>query len=177
MREGKLNDIDKKVYQNMNIKEPMITFFKIFTNLASTIFFIIVCILLIVLLKNKLALLISILMLFDSVLIYTFKHIMKRERPNIRQLVNEKGYSFPSGHTVSAVCFYGFFIVILGASSIFVPLKIVIIISLILFLLLIGYSRIFLGVHYFSDVIGGYLLGISFVLLFVYLIERFTNLI
>ncbi len=178
MDEGKLDWIDKKVYQKMNIKEPWISFFKIFTNLASTIFFVIVCVLLVLFLKNKkLALFISVLMIFDSILVYTFKHLFKRERPNIKRLVKEKGFSYPSGHSTSSVCFYGFMIFLLGISSLSWPIKIILDISLILLILLIGYSRVFLGVHYFSDVVGGLLLGSSYILLFVYLMKSFINIL
>ena len=174
MKNNKLIKIDNNIYSKMVIKEPRITFLKIFTNLASTIFFIIVCVLLLIVLKNKsLAILISLLMIIDSLLIFTFKHLFKRERPNIKRLVREKGYSFPSGHSVSAIFFYGLVAFFIILSSLAIPLKIGLCAIICLIIFIIGYSRIYLGVHYFSDVIGGFFLGSSYVLLVVYLLINY----
>ncbi len=174
MKNNKLIKIDNNIYSKMVIKEPRITFLKIFTNLASTIFFIIVCVLLLIVLKNKsLAILISLLMIIDSLLIFTFKHLFKRERPNIKRLVREKGYSFPSGHSVSAIFFYGLVAFFIILSSLAIPLKVGLCAIICLIIFIIGYSRIYLGVHYFSDVIGGFFLGSSYVLLVVYLLINY----
>ena len=90
--------------------------------------------------------------------------------------MREKGYSFPSGHTLCAITFYGFLILLISSSTILLPIKIILILSLLSLIYLIGYSRIFLGVHYFSDVIGALLLGFSYILLIVYLVSRYENI-
>lgn len=78
-----------------------------------------------------------------------------RERPNILRLIPIDGYSFPSGHSIISVSFYGYlmtyFIEHLKKPLLFIPE--------ILFILGIGFSRIYLGVHYFSDVLAGFSLG------------------
>lgn len=87
------------------------------------------------------------------------KIFVKRERPEHMHYIYAGGYSFPSGHSASS---FALFISILIISLyIFKKLSLKIFISAICILtvLLIGYSRIFLGVHYPSDVLGGYLLA------------------
>ncbi len=178
LKKDKLVNIDNKFYDSLNIKEPKITFFKIFTNLASTIFLIVMCSLLVIFLKDKkLALIYASLMIIDAGIVFVIKHIFKRDRPNKRRLVKEKGYSFPSGHTVSSCAFYGFLIFLINISGMNIIFKLLMDLVIILLIILIGYSRIFLGVHYFSDVVGGLLIGSSYVILFIYFINDIWRLI
>lgn len=78
-----------------------------------------------------------------------------RERPNILRLIPIDGYSFPSGHSIISVSFYGYLITYILEHT----KKTWLIILGVLFILGIGFSRIYLGVHYFSDVLAGYSLG------------------
>jgi membrane-associated phospholipid phosphatase len=66
-------------------------------------------------------------------------------------------YSFPSGHSLFSFCFYGVLAGLLAARIRSLPLRILIWTSATLLVLAIGLSRIYLGVHYPSDVLGGYL--------------------
>lgn len=178
LNKRKLLNIDKKIYHKIKFSDKKTIFFKYFTNLASTIYFIIICVLLILFLPNKkLALLISIIMIIDAGIVYIVKHIIKRERPNIKRLVEEKGYSYPSGHTFSATCFYGLIIFFTCISSISLIFQVLVVTSLVSLILTIGFSRIYLGVHYFSDVIGGLLLSSSYVLLYVYIVSDILKLL
>ena len=174
---GKLSRIDNIVYNKIKLNNKKTIFFKYFTNLASTKYFIIICLLLIIFLKNKLALLISVAMIIDAIIVFIAKHIIKRERPNINRIVEEKGYSYPSGHTFSATCFYGLVMFLINISSITLGYQLLIIIPLISIILLIGFSRIYLGVHYFSDCIGGLLLSSSYIILYVYLVYDVLKLL
>ena len=174
---GRLSRIDNIVYNKIKLNNKKTIFFKYFTNLASTKYFIIICLLLIIFLKNKLALLISIAMIIDAIIVFIAKHIIKRERPNINRIVEEKGYSYPSGHTFSATCFYGLIIFLITMSSLSLGYQILITIPLISIILLIGFSRIYLGVHYFSDCIGGLLLSSSYIILYVYLVYDVLKLL
>jgi len=82
------------------------------------------------------------------------KALVQRPRPELEQLVSQGGYSFPSGHSLSAMAFYGMLAIILLA-RLKGNKKYWIAALLGLLILLIGVSRIYVGVHYASDVIAG----------------------
>lgn len=90
------------------------------------------------------------------------KFLFQRPRPtNVEHLIVQGGYSFPSGHAMGSIITYGalLFLIIRMYSTWLVPaVSAVVLVSLIG---LIGISRIYLGVHYPSDVIGGYSLGLA----------------
>lgn len=92
-----------------------------------------------------------------AILNQLLKLVFQRERPTLHRLIEETGYSFPSGHSMAAFALYAALSFLLWRH---VPSKsgrtIVICIS-ILMILMIGCSRIYLGVHYPSDVVGAYL--------------------
>lgn len=95
--------------------------------------------------------------LFNQVI----KHIICRARPDHLRLVTEKGYSFPSGHSMIAVFLYGTLMYILIKGTDNKKLKILYAVLFTIIILLIGLSRIYVGVHYPSDVLGGYLLSVA----------------
>lgn len=178
MEKGDLKNLDDIIYKKIKIKEVYTSILKIITNLASSMFLILLCFILFIVLKNKFLVgVIIIELIINAFLIWIFKHIFKRKRPNIRPLVYEKGYSYPSGHTMSAASFYGFLIFLVCLSSFPIFLKILLVSLLILLILIIGYSRIYLGVHYFSDVIGALFLASSYVLVYVYIGHFLLNFI
>ncbi|MDO4376429.1 MAG: phosphatase PAP2 family protein [bacterium] len=88
-----------------------------------------------------------------------FKNIMMVPRPNILRLAEETGYSFPSGHSMASVAFYGFVIYLVLSSKMNKCLKIIISSLLVILIFVIGFSRVYLGVHNASDVIAGHALG------------------
>jgi len=103
------------------------------------------------------------------------KNIVERPRPSHHHYVSAGGFSFPSGHSASSFALYISILVI--SLFIFKKLSTKIVISsvCIITVVLIGYSRIFLGVHYPSDVLGGYLLAAT-ILTFNTLLFRAQNL-
>ncbi|EWG09772.1 phosphatase PAP2 family protein [Cytobacillus firmus] len=87
------------------------------------------------------------------------KWIFKRERPDIRPLIEEQGFSFPSGHSMGSFIFYGslaYMIIHLAKRK---RWKAAWTVLLGCFIIMIGLSRIYLGVHFPSDVIAGFAAG------------------
>lgn len=95
------------------------------------------------------------------------KHIIIRPRPNVLRLVEESGYSFPSGHSMVSMAFYGIIIYLVYKNVSNKYLKWILIILLSLLILSIGFSRIYVGVHYFTDVAGGFLLGLAYLIIYI----------
>src|SRR3954470_12294290 len=102
------------------------------------------------------------LLLFGTVVIGTpiinqiLKQFFHRARPDLHRLIEIGGYSFPSGHAMNAFAVYGILAFLLWRH---IPTRLgrtVLIIISTIFILMIGTSRIYLGVHYPSDIIGGY---------------------
>ena len=133
--------------------------FKFITFFASDIFIIILSIILLTLsvfFKKKSR---GVGFIFITLLTALFnqglKLIVARDRPNINPLVIESNYSFPSGHTMIIVTITALLLFYIWQGKGKNSLKITISVFLSLFALLVMFSRIYLGVHYFSDIIGG----------------------
>lgn len=92
------------------------------------------------------------------------KRFIDRARPGIEHLVSVETLSYPSGHAMSAMAFYGFLIYLFLKFNMNRYLKLSVILILTLLILSIGISRIYLGVHYPSDIAGGYIAGALWVI-------------
>lgn len=99
------------------------------------------------------------------VLMLLLKQLFQRKRPLSPLLKEAKGLSFPSGHAIMAVTFYGLLVYILQHTIESNWLRILLIILLIILVILIGFSRIYLRVHYTSDVLGGFIIGLLWLLI------------
>ncbi|WP_026775528.1 phosphatase PAP2 family protein [Polaribacter sp. Hel_I_88] len=91
------------------------------------------------------------------------KQLINRARPTLEHLVTVKTLSYPSGHAMTAMAFYGFLIYLIVTFKFNKPLKITIITLLSFLILSIGISRIYLGVHFPSDIVGGFAAGFIWV--------------
>ena len=94
----------------------------------------------------------------STIFVFLGKLAFHRQRPDIALYV-EHSFSFPSGHAAIAVALYGFMAYFLIRNLKHISLKILTLITGIFIALLIGFSRMYLGVHYFSDVWAGFLIG------------------
>ena len=147
--------------------------FKIISFICSPKFMIILNVLLFIfiIVKKKYKLSIIVLSSISSVIFNNLvKIIVRRERPDYLRMVVEKSYSFPSGHTMISVLFFGSIIYLVNKYNL--KHKRLITFSLSTFILLVGISRIYLGVHYLTDVVGGYLLGIVVLFFIIHILER-----
>lgn len=147
--------------------------FKAISFICSPKFMIVLNVLLFIfiIVKKKYKLFIIVLSSISSVIINNLvKIIVRRERPDYLRMVMEKSYSFPSGHAMISVLFFGSIIYLVNKYNL--KYKKLITFSLSTFILLIGISRIYLGVHYLTDVVGGYLLGFIVLFLIIHLFER-----
>lgn len=102
---------------------------------------------------------------------YIAKLIFHRPRPEAAVYL-ESSYSFPSGHATIAVAFYGFLTYLLLGRVRSRVLRLLIVLFSILMILSIGFSRLYLGVHYASDVLAGYLVGILFMMVGVTVVKH-----
>jgi len=93
------------------------------------------------------------------------KRFIDRARPDIEHLVSVETLSYPSGHAMSAMAFYGFLIYLVYSFKMNFVLKGFVIALLIFLILGIGISRIYLGVHFPSDIAGGFIAGFIWVVL------------
>lgn len=110
-----------------------------------------------------------------ALLMFILKYIFNRPRPLIPLLEPVKGLSFPSGHAMMSMSFYGLLIFIVWENVRNRALKWVLMILLLLFILVIGFSRIYLRLHYFSDVIAGFSVGIIWLSVSMWVIRRFER--
>lgn len=102
-----------------------------------------------------------------TVLNQLLKRIVQRPRPTEFRIVEESGYSFPSGHSMVSMAFYGYLIYLIYKYVKNKYLKWISIILLSILICSIGISRIYLGVHYTSDVLGGFLISVSYLVIYI----------
>ena len=144
---------------------------KFITNFGGAIFLSIATVILFI--KNKkigLSIISNIVII--AVLNQLLKRILQRPRPTEFRIVEETGYSFPSGHSMVSMAFYGYLIYLIYRyiKNKYVKWTLITILSILI--CLIGISRIYLGVHYTSDVLGGFLLSISYLVIYISSIKK-----
>lgn len=100
----------------------------------------------------------------------SIKYIIQRVRPDVLRLIDISGYSFPSGHSMASMSFYGF-IIYLSCKNFKTKWKYLIVSLISILILFIGISRIYLGVHYASDVLGGFSLGLLWIGIFSFIVD------
>ncbi len=117
--------------------------------------------------NKKIGLLIGINLVTITILNQIFKFILQRPRPTENRIINENGYSFPSGHSMISMAFYGFLIYLIYKYVKNKKLKYISITLISILIIFIGISRIYLGVHYTSDILAGFLFSISYLIIFI----------
>ncbi|QAT41741.1 phosphatase PAP2 family protein [Aminipila luticellarii] len=109
--------------------------------------------------------------------IHTFVKIMvHRPRPPVENfLISQGGFSFPSGHSCSGLVFYGLFAYLIFHNAVDKTVHKVMGTLFIILFIAIGISRIYVGVHYPTDVLAGWALGLSILMVTIEILERLRN--
>ncbi len=147
---------------------------KIITNFGGAIFLIATTVVLFILIKNKkIGIAITTNLVLVALLNQLLKNILQRPRPTEYRIIQETGYSFPSGHSMASMAFYGYLVYLIYKYVENKNIKWILITLLSILICSIGISRIYLGVHYTSDVLGGFLISISYLVIYISAINKF----
>jgi undecaprenyl-diphosphatase len=160
------------------ISKDMTVVMKAFTFIGSSPTVIIIAVLSFIILRKSqryflyghfIAANLGITWIFDE----AFKLLFHRQRPNILRLAEASGFSFPSGHSMVSMSFYGLilYFVYINTENHFRKYTFTVLLGLMI--LFIGISRIYLGVHYASDVLAGFSAGFAWVAIFITLINKY----
>jgi|GEM_PF-872608 len=170
LTENKLNPFDKAVTDLVLSfrSKGLTTFFRFVTDLGDRYAYATIVIVLSFFFwmryRNwKFTLQIVSVLVLSAVSNIALKQAINRGRPVIDHLVQVNTLSFPSGHSMSAMAFFGFLIYLTTRFHMILIIRIILVTALAGLILAIGISRIYLGVHYPSDVAAGYLGGVIWV--------------
>lgn len=162
--------VDKLRSDNLTYIMKIITFFG-----SAVPFIMIVAFLFMILKEKKYAYLAGINLLLITLLNNIIKIVIRRPRPLNINIIVEKGFSFPSGHSMVSAAFYGFLIYIIHDNIKEKYLRYILYTSILILILLIGFSRIYLGVHYTSDVLAGFLISISYLIIYISILPKYIK--
>ena len=166
----KIDALDKNIHSYiLNIRNENLTSILItITNISSAYALIVLSILVLLIMKKKrIPLLICLNLIISFLTNQIAKLTFTRPRPIGINLIEESGYSYPSGHAMISMAYFGFIAYLIYKSNLNKIIKLLLITSIFILILLIGFSRIYLGVHYLSDIIGGFLLSIAYIMIFI----------
>ena len=164
-------DIVSKLFK-FNVSTPIAKFI---TNFGGAIFVIsLTTILFFVIKDKKIGSSIITNLGIVTILNQIIKFIMQRPRPTEFRIIEETGYSFPSGHSMVSLAFYGYLVYLIYKYINNKHLKRTLIIILSVLICIIGVSRIYLGVHYTSDVLGGFLISFAYLIIYIELVNKFV---
>lgn len=165
---GSVQPFDEKMYKMVaNMKNDNVTsVLKIITDLGGILGLSCITLVTVVILflnkKRKYGILVTVNLLFSTLAYVILKNIVQRPRPPIEErLIAESGYSFPSGHATNNMAFYCLAIYLVCKNVKNRILKMIFCVLFALLAITISFSRIYLRVHYPSDVFAGICLGIS----------------
>lgn len=144
------------------------------THLSDTVTIVAFCAILLILPnRKKYGLPVSLASLGGLAIYKPMKHIFLRARPDAAlHLVKQGGFSFPSGHSVTSVIFYGVLIYLLNRHCKNDKLRKVLTVICGFLALTIGPSRIYVGVHWPTDVLAGWCIGGAVLMVSICILER-----
>ena len=147
------------------------------THLSDTVTIIAFCIVLLLLPNRKTYGLPVSLACLGGVAVYKpLKHFVLRQRPDASlHLVTQGGYSFPSGHSVTSVIFYGLLLYLIQKNCKNERLRDILSVICGFLALIIGPSRIYVGVHWPTDVLAGWCIGGAILILAITLVKKYAK--
>ncbi|MEE3343580.1 MAG: phosphatase PAP2 family protein [Bacilli bacterium] len=149
------------------------TVMRIITRLSNSEGIVLFTLISFILIKNKkLALTVPLNVILAAILNQILKHIIRRPRPIGYRLIKIGGYSFPSGHAMLSMALYGYLLYLTHNYVKDKKKKLILMLLLILIIILVGISRIYLGVHYCSDIITGYSISIIYLIIYTNIIKK-----
>lgn len=159
-----------------SLRCPFLTgFFKVMTNMVHPVVLLIISMAMIHTLRQRQYLIALFVNLVLAVLLdLAAKGWIMRERPpQGQQLIAETGYSFPSGHAMLAASFYGFILFLIWQTKKSRTYKTAGTVICLTMIVLTALSRIYLGVHYATDVLGGFLAGMIYLIIYTSVARRY----
>lgn len=171
--------LDEVVYNffNNNINPKITSVMKYITLFGSIYVFLFIILIILIFNKNKkYGLFMGINLLWVGGMNQLLKHLFLRERPFSTFVPDISGYSFPSAHAMCSLAFYGFLFILISRNMKSKILKCILFLLMSIFVLAIGISRIYLQVHYFSDVIMGFIFGIICLIIFILILKNFNKM-
>lgn len=145
------------------LRSPELTSFMFFITLLGyeLLLALLACVFFITVLKEhkREALMIVVIFIVGVLLNLLLKEVIGRERPTISPLMDENFHSFPSGHAMNAFVFYITVVIYVYRISRKISLTLLSLFINGAIILLVGASRIYLGVHYLTDVLAGFIAG------------------
>ncbi|KMJ58696.1 hypothetical protein AB685_09900 [Bacillus sp. LL01] len=103
--------------------------------------------------------------------IFVLKYVFQRERPSLAPEYDGNGFSFPSGHALGSFILYGFLIYFIGREKRFFKTRMLAIGLLSVLIISVGLSRVYLYVHYPSDILAGYAVGLIWLICCIFSME------
>ena len=160
-------------------RTPLMTaVMKSFTALCAPVTLLLICLALMFLLRRKhYGIPIAVNLMASVFLNFSLKTFFVRDRPPLLyRAITETGYSFPSGHMMAATAFYGFLIYIVLQSASFRRKEKTLLTALLALLIAgVGFSRVYLGVHYCTDVVAGLAVARFYLLAYTSIVRFYLN--
>ena len=178
----KIHVFDSYIYSgiSMLITPTMTSIVKVITKFADPITIVIFALIFSYIVgirkkDRKTAILFCLNIVIVALLNYLLKNIFLRTRPELINIITESGYSFPSGHSSISMAMYGYLIYLINIKCNDKKVKIVSTILLSILILLVGASRVYLGVHFASDVIAAFLISLSYLIVYTHITREIFN--
>ncbi|MCL5032525.1 MAG: phosphatase PAP2 family protein [Thermotogae bacterium] len=150
-------------------------YFILVAKYADTIYDIVLGLIVVVVLaflkKWREPLMLFISLIFAAISIEALKYIYAIPRPTLSQLMHETSYSFPSGHSVGAFALYGMIVYFIMKSKLPKAVSWTISVIISLFILSILYDRLYVGVHWLLDVLGGASIGVACMIIAIAIVK------